>query len=116
AYQGDVTLFVPAPDLMHAYYLRMLKLLPASTRVVLVQPSGLTLGQGLIPVNSAGTRWATRAVAPSCPLPEAAQAGNASVYHVFYGKVANQIVRCYQGALVGTRYAAAEVLLVGANE
>jgi len=116
AYQGDATLFIPAPGLMHAYYLRMLKLLPASTRVVLVQPSDLTLGQGLIPVRGGRSRWATATVAPGCPLPEAARAGDAGVYHLSYGTVVDETARCYDGALVGTRYAAAEVLLVGANE
>ncbi len=116
AYRGDVTLFVPAPGLMHAYYLRMLKLLPATTRVVLVEPSPLTLGGGLIPVGKSGNRWTTRAVPPDCALPEAVGAGVAGAYHVFYGKVAGETARCYHGALVGTRYAAAEVILVGATD
>jgi Domain of unknown function (DUF4350) len=116
AYQGDVTLFLPAPGLMHAYYLRMLKLLPRTTRVVIVEPSGLTLRQGLIPVGKSGNRWATAAAPPGCALPEAARAGTAGVFHVYYGDVDGQTVACYDGALVGMRYAAAEVVLVGANE
>ncbi len=116
AYQGDATLFVPAPGLVHRYHLRMLKLLPASTRVVLVQPSLLTLDQGRIPVEGAKTRWATKTVAPGCALPEAAAAGPAGVFHVSYGIVFEETARCYDGALVGTRYAAAEVVLVGASD
>src|SRR5205823_564014 len=98
ANRGDVTLLLPAPGLMHAYYLRMLKLLPATTRVVLVEPSGLTLDQGLIPVGRSGNRWATKAVPPGCNLPEAVRAGAAGVYHVRYGDVDGQTVACYQGA------------------
>ncbi|OLB75354.1 MAG: hypothetical protein AUI14_21210 [Actinobacteria bacterium 13_2_20CM_2_71_6] len=117
AYQGEVTLFVPAPSLVHAYYLRMLKLLPSSTRVVLVQPSPLTLTQGRIPVSGGGSRWATKAVVPNCGLPEAAKAGIAGVYHSFYGDAGGEeTARCYGGALLGLRYADAEVLLVGATD
>jgi hypothetical protein len=116
AYAGNVTLFVPAPSLMNATYLRMLKLLPATTRVVLVEPSGLTLSQGDVPVGHVGSRWAARAAPPGCDLPEAARAGVAGVYHVHYGTVAAPTARCYDGALVGTRYGPAEVMLVGANE
>jgi hypothetical protein len=117
AYQGDVTLFVPAPSLMHWYYLRMLKLLPPSTRVVLVDPSALTLANGLIPAENAGARWAPSAVPPDCDLPEARAAGVAGVHHTFYGKVDGaELGRCYQDSLVDFRYALAEVVLVGSDE
>jgi hypothetical protein len=117
AYRGGVTLLVPAPSLMHPYYLRMLKLLPATTRVVLVEPSGLTLANGRIPVGGAGSRWAPRAAVPGCPLPEAAKAGRAGVYHTFYGPVDGaELGRCYENALVAFRYALAEVVLVGSSD
>ncbi len=117
AYQGNVTLFVPAPDLVHPFYLRMLKLLPASTRVVLVAPSGRTLQSGLLPAGSLGTRWATAAADPDCGLPEARDAGRAAVagtrYRVFPGA---QTVRCYDGALVGVVVGPAQVLVAGASD
>ncbi len=117
AYQGDVTLFVPAPSLVHSYYLRMLKLLPPSTRVVLVDPSALTLANGHIPVAGADARWATNAVAPGCDLAEAKAAGVAGVHHTYYGEVEGaELGRCYQGSLVDFRYALAEVVLVGSDE
>ena len=117
AYQGDVTLFVPAPSLMHSYYLRMLKLLPASTRVVLVEPSALTLANGLIPVGDADSRWAPRAAAPGCDLPEARTAGSAGIYHTYYGRVDGaELARCYEGALVEFRYALADVVLAGSSD
>jgi hypothetical protein len=116
AYQGDVTLFVPAPGLMHPYYLRMLKLLPASTRVVLVAPGGFTLGNGYVPVGPTGSRLATRTAAPGCALPEARQAGTAEAYHTEYATDERYTTaRCYDGGLVGVRYPA-EVLVIGASE
>ena len=117
AYQGEVTLFVPAPSLMHSYYLRMLKLLPATTRVVLVEPSELTLANGRIPVGGAGSRWSPRSSAPGCALPEATRAGMAGVYHTYYGAVDGaELGRCYESALVDFRYALAEVVLVGSSD
>ncbi len=121
AYQGDVTLFLPAPGLMHPYYLRMLKLMPASTRVVLVAPGGFTLGNGRLPVYSSGSRWTTRSAAPGCTFPEARQAGTAEAYHTRYDTEHDSVravetAHCYDGGLVGVRYAATEVLVIGASE
>jgi hypothetical protein len=118
AYEGDdVTLFVPAPSLMHPYYLRMLKLLPATTRVVLVEPSILTLGDGHVPVADSTDRWAPKAVPPGCDLPEARRAGVAGVYHKRYGEVDGAVLaRCYDSAVVSFRYALAEVVLVGSSD
>ncbi|MEN3309979.1 MAG: hypothetical protein V7603_6181 [Micromonosporaceae bacterium] len=117
AHQGDATLFVPAPSLMHPFYLRMLKLLPESTRVVLVAPSGLTLDRGLLPAAALGTRWATATAAPGCALPEAVTAGRAAIAGTRYRVDARSgTLRCYAGALVGLRVGPATVLLAGANE
>ena len=116
ALAGGVTLFVPAPDLMHPDYLRMLDELPPSSRVVLVAPSGYTLLNGYLPVTSGGSRWATRPASPGCELPEARQAGRASVFHNAYRPTQQTAVRCYEDALVGVHLGAAEVLLVGAGE
>jgi hypothetical protein len=117
AYRGDATLFVPAPSLMHPFYLRMLKLLPASTRVVLVAPSGLTLDRGLIPAQDRGTRWATAAVEPGCGMPEATTAGRAAIAGTRYrADPEAQTVRCYSGALVGVRVGGTSVLVAGASD
>jgi hypothetical protein len=116
AYAGNVTLFVPAPGLMHPTYLRMLKLLPASTRVVLVAPSRYTLSNGRIPVAGTGSRWATGPADPGCGLPEVRGAGPATVYHTHYEPTPDTVLRCYRDALVGVRVGAPEVLLVGASE
>jgi hypothetical protein len=116
AYQGNVTLFVPAPGLMNPAYLRMLKLLPSSTRVVLLEPSAYTLSNGLIPVLGTGTRWATAAVDPGCALPEAQQAGQAAVYHTYYEPTTRSRLRCYRDALVDAPVGPAQVLLVGSSD
>jgi uncharacterized membrane protein YgcG len=116
ALSGNTTLFVPAPDLMHPDYLRLLDQLPPTTRVVLVAPSGYTLQNGYLPVRPVGSRWATRPASPGCELPEARRAGRASVYHDSYRPTQQTAVRCYEDALVGIHLGAAEVLLVGAGE
>ena len=116
ALSGNTTLFVPAPDLMHPDYLRLLDQLPPRTRVVLVAPSGYTLRSGRLPVRQAGSRWATRPASPGCELPEARRAGLASVYHDSYRPTGQSAVRCYEDALVGVRLGVVEVLLVGAGE
>jgi hypothetical protein len=114
AYRGDATLFLPTPGLMHPYYLRMLKLLPPGVRVVLVSPTSAALSAGHIPVESAATRWASKAVAPGCDLPEAVKAGRAAVYHTHYQ--ADAAPSCYAGGLVGAPVGPAEVLLAGADD
>jgi Domain of unknown function (DUF4350) len=117
AYRGDATLFIPAPSLMHPFYLRMLKLLPESTRVVLVAPSELTLAGGHLPVLGAAGRWATGTAGPGCTMPEAAGAGRAAIVGLRYRAVPEaQVLRCYDGALVGLRVGAAGVLLAGASD
>jgi hypothetical protein len=117
AYRGDATLLIPAPGLMHPFYLRMLKLLPHSTRVVLVAPSGLTLDTGLLPIRGTSTRWATAVADPGCAMPEAVTAGRAAIAGTRYRAVPGAVtVRCYRDALVGVRVGAAEVLLAGASD
>jgi hypothetical protein len=117
AARGHVTLFVPAPALMHPDYLRAVALLPASTRIVLVAPSAYTLASAHIPVGGAGTRWATKPVEPGCPMPEAERAGEAAVYRVHYRPSPDSTsLRCYEDALLSLRVGQAEVLLVGASD
>ena len=106
AYRGDATLVLPTPTLMHPYYLRMLKLLPASTRVVVIAPSeprtkpkacnaGLERARGefcvifdaedrpdpeqLGPVEIVEDRLAAKVVDPGCVLPPGVSASAAAV-------------------------------------
>src|SRR2546423_211590 len=91
--------FLPPPRPMPPLFPPVLQPLPAHT------PGGAPAAGG-----------ARRAAPPGCALREARAAGPAGVYHVHYDEVDAETAHCYDGALVGTRYAAAEVMLVGANE
>jgi hypothetical protein len=117
ARRGDAILFITTPDLLHSYYLRMLKLMPSTTTVVLVRPADDTLARGLLPADVFHERWVTEAVAPQCQLPAATTAGRASVRRVQYEGDADQVIdRCYRSALIRTRHHATTLTLVGANE
>jgi hypothetical protein len=114
---GDATLFIPAPNLVHPYYLRMLKLLPKSTQVVLVRPSELTSSRGYLPFRAAGERWTATDGAPACALPAAVAAGRAETvrgHYVGNDDPANEL--CYGSSVLRTRYQDATVTVVGATE
>jgi hypothetical protein len=122
AHRGDTTLLIPAPALVHPYYLRMLRTMPTSTRVVLVEPPSRTLSSGRVPVDADGRRWATAVASPGagCTLPAALDAGPAAVTRQRYGPVddffAAPLYRCYDAGLVGFRLANAEVVAVGSAD
>jgi hypothetical protein len=117
---GNVTVFVPAPSLVHPFYLRMLKLLPASTRVVLVAPGARELSGGHLPVGVSDQRLAAATVPPGCALPAAARAGPAAALRVRYtgvgGAYATELDRCYRSGLLHLRWYLTDLTLVGANE
>jgi hypothetical protein len=117
AHRGDTTLFIPAPDLLHSYYLRMLKLMPASTTVVVVRPEARTLARGYLPAGVLETRWAARAAAPTCGYPVAQAAGRAGLLRYRYEGEARQVIdRCYRSALVRVRHHATTLVLAGASD
>jgi hypothetical protein len=119
AYHGGATLFIPAPGLVHPYYLRMLKLLPATTQVVLVAPSGRALADGHLPIGVADQRWASEAAEPGCTLPAAGSAGRAAALRLrFTGTDPSFLTayRCYAGGLVGVDWHATRLHLVGATD
>ncbi|HLL66270.1 MAG TPA: DUF4350 domain-containing protein [Micromonosporaceae bacterium] len=124
AHRGNATLLLPAPQLMHRHYLRMLKLLPASTQVVIVAPNRRTIANGLIPTGITQERLAARAVPPRCAFPPATAAGPAGVGRLRFGPVddtaegtaATGLYTCYGGSLIGYRRGAAENTLVGADD
>ncbi|RKN38084.1 DUF4350 domain-containing protein [Micromonospora endolithica] len=81
---GPVTLFVPAPDLLHPRTVPALRALPDRTRLVLVDPPRRVLLSAGLSVAPAERRWAARAVRPEarglpCPLPELAGVGQVAV-------------------------------------
>lgn len=119
AFRGDATLFVPTPTLVHPFYLRMLKLLPETTRVVLVAPSGRALSDGHLPVGVVSQRWAPAAKQPGCALPAAQRAGRATALWLRFTDVhpiEDTLFRCYAGGLVGARWYRTELNLVGAAD
>ncbi|MEH1128520.1 DUF4350 domain-containing protein [Micromonospora sp. CPCC 206061] len=113
AYEGNATLFVPVPGVSHPDYLRMLSSLPASTRIVLVDPSARTLDTVAAPVATSVRRWAAKATEPGCALDEARRAGIAAALRQRYDADGE---RCYDAGLVLTRWSAAELVVIGANE
>ena len=60
----------PAPDFLHPSFAAVIADLPGSHRVVLVRPGLRTLLFSALPVDPAGSRWATATVAPGCRRPD----------------------------------------------
>ncbi len=117
AHRGNATLFIPAPDLLHSFYLRMLKLMPASTTVVVVRPNNETLGRGRLPAFVRRDRWTATAAEPACDYGPAAGAGPAVVNRTVYQSAPALITdRCYAGSLLRVRHVATTVTLVGATD
>jgi hypothetical protein len=112
AAQGDVTVFVPTPGFMHPTYLKLVRYLPANTRVVLVDPTDLTLANAELPLGATGSRWTTKAVAPDCP--SLADVGTAAVYHTRYA--GDDVNSCYGGAVTQFIDGATSMVLVGADD
>lgn len=113
--RGDATLFVTTPDLMHTLYLRMLKLLPSSTTVVVVRPNADTLRRGALPGRVTGNRWAATTAAPGCAYGPAVEAGVAGVRRTTYGS-SETLDRCYAGALLRAPHHDTTVALVGSAD
>jgi hypothetical protein len=93
----------------------MIKLLPASVRVVLVAPSGRTLDLGRLPAEVQRSRFAARAVRPGCRYAPATAAGTAGVLRLRYAS-GIALESCYQGSLTVLRRGASQVTLVGADD
>ena len=120
AFQGGATLFIPTPDLVQSYYLRMLKLMPESTHVVLVDPSNGTLRNGFLPVEVADRGLTARARQPGCGFQPARDAGPAATsrsrFTSVYEDEGTELHRCYGGSLVVYKRGAAESTVVGAAD
>jgi len=120
ANRGDATLFISAPGLVHPYYLRMLKLLPDSTTVVLVAPGERDLAGGLLPVGVPTQRLATGVTAPDCQQAAALAAGPSATRRVSYALghdvYARQRYSCYRGSLLGFAWHSTQLVVVGAND
>jgi hypothetical protein len=120
ARRGDATLLIPAPALVHPFYLRMLKLMPASTRVVVVAPDDRTAADGRLPIGVTGQRWAAAVDPAGCGLPAAAAAGRAAARRLAFAGAdpgtADVRHRCYGGGLVELRWHATTLTVIGASD
>ncbi|SDY71067.1 hypothetical protein SAMN05444365_103212 [Micromonospora pattaloongensis] len=124
AAEAPSTLLVPAPTLVHPDYLTMLSRLPATSRVVLVDPPARVLDRGGVPLEPTGRRWAARPVGPEtagqpCPLPEAAAAGVAAALRQRYAVrsgASPTVGRCYDSGLIGLRWSLTELVVIGASD
>ncbi|WP_238015229.1 DUF4350 domain-containing protein [Dactylosporangium sp. AC04546] len=120
AHSGNATLLITTPELVHPYYLRMLKLLPSSTTVVVVEPRTKTLYEGYLPIVSADRQYASVVSAPGCGFAPAAQAGPAAVGRTRYGPVdpgkGRELDRCYDGALVVLSRDSGRIVVVGSAD
>ncbi|GAA4450537.1 DUF4350 domain-containing protein [Phytohabitans houttuyneae] len=113
AYEGDATLFVPVPRVVHPDYLDMLRLMPPSTRIVLVDPARQVLEDAAIPLAPGGRRWAARAVPPGCAVQEAREAGTAAALRQRYK---GEGIRCYGAGVVQLDLQRADLVVIGASD
>jgi len=117
---GDVTLLLPAPGFSHPFYLRMLKLLPSSVSVVLVDPSQRTLANGLQPLDIDERHLSAHLAALDCRLDGVPAGTAAEVQRAVYSDVdpetGVEIDRCYGGGLVTYVLGQAQVTVVGAAD
>jgi hypothetical protein len=121
AFRGDATLLIPAPSLVHPYYLRMLKLMPASTRVVLVAPTARTLAMAHLPVGASSPRWAAVVEGPGCAAQAVRGTGRAAIRRTTFGAPepdtpATERHRCYGGGLVELGWYRTSLTLVGSSD
>jgi hypothetical protein len=109
-----VTVFVPAPELVHPSYLEQLASLPSWVRVVMVAPGRDEVTAAGLDIAVLGPRWTATAPQPGCSADFASAAGPAAVRRWRYDASAYQALRCYGDGLVELRTDRAEVTLVGA--
>ncbi len=110
---GDTTLFIPAPSLLNQFTPEAWTTLPATTRLVVVDPSAATLGNTDLPVDKVDDRWVTYPAAAGCTAPEATGAGRAATDRHRY-VAADLAASCYHGSVVW--FAGADIWLVGSAE
>jgi hypothetical protein len=111
---GDVTLFIPAPGLVHPYYLSRLTALPRTARVVLVAPGPAPVSYTGLDVAVGGPRWAAAAPAAGCTEPWAT--GPAAVLRRRYAAIYGGAFGCYRGGVVEVARGGAPVTFVGASD
>jgi hypothetical protein len=113
AYEGDATLFVPVPRVVHPDYLAMLRLMPPTTRIVLVDPTRQALDDAAIPLAPGGRRWAAQAALPECEVDEARAAGRAAALRQ---RFEGNGTRCYGTGLMRLIWFRSELVVIGASD
>ncbi|GAA3283020.1 hypothetical protein Dvina_48540 [Dactylosporangium vinaceum] len=121
ASSGNATLLITTPQLVHRFYLRMLKLLPPSTRVVIIEPDAAVITDGLLPMVGTARSYVARTTAPGCDYAPAVRAGAAEVVRTRYGpldeSLGREVARCYADSLiVYQRPGSAPVTVVGSAD
>jgi hypothetical protein len=111
---NDATLFVTTPQYVHPDYLRRLRSIPPSTRIVLVAPPADALAQVGAGVELAGPRWTAAAAEPGCAEPFATSP--AAVLRWRFGPSPDERFRCYAGGLVELEDGGPPLTLVGATD
>lgn len=124
AMRGDATVFVPVPKFPNRNLVRILAALPADNRVVLVEPG--SRDQTRLPVALGPSRWAPDTRAPHCADPTAVRAGRATATRTRYRAIDDLFPEamlgttdryaCYDDGLVGLRWRAIELVVVGASD
>ncbi|MEV4533848.1 DUF4350 domain-containing protein [Asanoa sp. NPDC049518] len=116
---GGATLFVPAAEYLDPQSVSMLRSLPASTRVVLVDPPARALRGADVPLLRGGRRWATAPVTSGgCAIPGITEAGATAVRRQSYvveGTFGGGYDACYDRAVLRFGYPQ-EVVVVGAAD
>ncbi|GGQ79401.1 DUF4350 domain-containing protein [Couchioplanes azureus] len=114
---GEATLFVTTPELVHPAYLRRFAGLPSRVRVVLVAPDPDVLDDARLGVRARGPRWTAAAPEPGCAAGPAGAAGPAAALRWQYEAIRRESVACYDGGLVELRSpGSGELTLVGAAD
>ncbi len=119
AMRGEVTLFVPAPEFMHADYLWMLRNSPGGTRVVLVEPGTRQLSDALPPLGVVDRRWASAVTAPGqgCTLSDARRVGTTrSRYGLYLSARSIEAEYCYEQGVAGLTFQGVEFVVTGSPE
>ncbi|MFY1636125.1 DUF4350 domain-containing protein [Solwaraspora sp. WMMB335] len=125
ARQGPTTVFVPAPTLIHRDYLQVFARLPATTRILLVDPPARQLHGNPVPVVPAARRWAATASGPGergqpCRLSEVATVGPAATVRQRYVAPPetdpDRFHLCYDAGLARVLWGQVELVVAGASD
>jgi hypothetical protein len=116
ASNGDVTILVPFPYNLAPTTLRKLAALPATVRVVLVEPDSSSVDELEVGVSVSGGGLPD-VLEPNCSLPEAESAGNADLGGLAFESDVNGFTTCYDKSLaVLQRSGRAELVLLGSDD